>query len=558
MMTAKLHYKLDNPYAQRQREIIQKVALEAQALPLLDSGLWFHDDVRNNFYYASYLFAAAVDDSMLPEAEREQARQTAEAVLLETVLLQNRQPGTRLYGHWPLGLNPLPREAAPHELPAEIMGSLLVWFCRHYNGQLSAALRVALHTATGHIYRSGFFRKEVVHYGHHEAKYTAAKLIFGQLFGDEELRADGVASLEQTLSHIRAKGMPEYGSLPWFWHWVQAFTCAWELEADSGVQALLGEMLDYLWLVRSDFYLRGAWAGAHSRGWPHDVPADRNVLHDYVQFGDFPLNGNMPRTEYAGFLFYEAPAQAREAALNRREPVEMKKLTQKVNPGESKEQPLLHSYAYITDSYAAGGLWERVEEFDNEQLRWAYSLPVSGEGEVNRLYFFHPGEGYRAGDPRHQSAYMEVLYHKGTVLSLFPVPEGAENTVVGVLPKGDWLEQEQALYGLVRGVYFAVWLSRAYQLTSREDYMEVTAAGMPGGVAVEAIAAAEAAEKGISSLAEFAAALSARKPVFTAGAVLSAEYTALGGDLLRLEAGTDKGPTASINGKPVRWEDYKV
>ncbi len=153
---------------------------------------------------------------------------------------------------------------------------------------------------------------------------------------------------------------------------------------------------------------------------------------------------------------------------------------------------------------------------------------------------------------------MEVLYHKGTVLSVFPVPEGTENTVVGVLPKGDWLEQEQALYGLVRGVYFAVWLSRAYQLTSREDYLEVTAAGMPGGVAVEAISAAEAAEKGIGSLAEFAAALSARKPVFTAGAVLSAEYTTLGGDLLRLEAGIDKRPAASINSKPVRWEDYKV
>lgn len=560
MMTAQLHYKLDNPYAHRQREIIRKIALEAQALPLLDSGLWFHDDVRNNFYYASYLFAAAVEESLLPEEEREQARHKAEAVLLETVLLQNRQPGTRLYGHWPLGLSPLPREAAPHELPAEIMGSLLVWFCKHYNGLLSAALRVALHTATGHIYRSGFFRKEVVHYGHHEAKYTAAKLIFGQLFGDEVLRADGIASLEQTLKHIRTKGMPEYGSLPWFWHWVQAFTCAWELEEDSRVQALLGEMLDCLWEVRADFYLRGAWVGAHSRGWPHDVPADRNVLHDYVQFGDFSLTGSMPRTEYAGFLFYEAPAQARETALNRREPVEVKKLTQKVNPDDSQEQPLLHSYAYITDTYAAGGLWERVEEFDNEQLRWAYSLPVSGEGEVNRLYFFHPGEGYRTGDPRHQSPYMEVLYHKGTVLTLFPVPEGTDDTVIGVLPIGEWLEQEQALYGLVRGVYFAVWLSDTYQLTRRADYLEVTASGMPGGVVVEALTGDEAADQGIGSLAEFAAVISALKPAFVveSGGGQTVEYTALSGDLLRLEAGIDKRPVTAINGNIVSLADYKV
>lgn len=358
-MTARLSFKLDNPYALRQREIIQKVAAEALELPLKDSGLWFHNDVRNNFYYACYLFAAAVDDSLLPEAVREQARQKAETVLLETVLLQNRQPGTHLYGHWPLGLDPLPREAAPHELPVEIMGSLLIWFCKHYNSQFSAALRVAVHTAAGHIYRSGFFRKEVVHYGHHEAKYTAAKLIFGQLFGDEELRADGLESLEQTLQYIRAQGMPEYGSLPWFWHWIQAFTCAWELEEDSAVQAVLSEMLDYLWHERAAFYLRGAWVGAHSRGWPHDVPADRNVLHDYVQFGDFPLSGDMPRTEYAGFLFYEAPAGARELALDRRNAIEVKRLTQRLpretrSPSRSCIPTLILQKAMRQAAYGSG------------------------------------------------------------------------------------------------------------------------------------------------------------------------------------------------------------
>ncbi|KWX81334.1 hypothetical protein [Paenibacillus jilunlii] len=44
--------------------------------------------------------------------DREAAKHKAEAVLLAPVLRQNRQPGTRLYGHWPLGLNPLPRAAA--------------------------------------------------------------------------------------------------------------------------------------------------------------------------------------------------------------------------------------------------------------------------------------------------------------------------------------------------------------------------------------------------------------------------------------------------------------
>lgn len=51
---------IQSTYQDRQQEIIISIALEAQRRPLLESGLWFHDDVRNNFYYASYLFAAAM------------------------------------------------------------------------------------------------------------------------------------------------------------------------------------------------------------------------------------------------------------------------------------------------------------------------------------------------------------------------------------------------------------------------------------------------------------------------------------------------------------------
>lgn len=144
----------------------------------------------------------------------------------------------------------------------------------------------------------------MVTFGHHEAKYTAAKLIFGTLFADEILLEDGKQSLKDTLAYIRTKGMPEYGSLPWFWHWVQAFTCALELvpPEDTELTTSLKEMLDHLWNVRAEFYLRGAWVGAHSRGWPHDVPGDANVLHDYVQFGDFQLPERMPRTEYLRFI----------------------------------------------------------------------------------------------------------------------------------------------------------------------------------------------------------------------------------------------------------------
>lgn len=548
----------ENSCQARRNEIIYTIALEAERRPLLDSGLWFHDDVRNNFYYASYLFAAAADESLTLPFSRDDARRKAEAVLLETVLLQNRQPGTKLYGHWPLGLGQAPREALPHELPVEIMGSLMAWFCKHYSSLFSAGLRIAFHTALGHLYRSGFFRKPVVTYGHHEAKYTAAKLILGTLFEDEELREDGRVSLENTLAYIKENGMPEYGSLPWFWHWVQAFTCAWELEQDGGVKALLAEMLDHLWSIRAAFYFRGAWVGAHSRGWPHDVPGDGNVLNDYVQFGDFELPGEMPRTEYAGFLFYEAPEHARATALDRTEPAEVKRLTQKVVPEKPNPQPRLHSYGYITGEFAAGGLWERVEEFDNEQLRWAYSLPVRAEGGANQLYFFHPGQGYHEGDPRHQSPYMEVLYHKSTIISLYPVPEEEEELLIGVLPKGEWREESRALFGHADQVYFAVYLPHDYELRERADYLEVTVKGMPGGVVVEAVGSKLAAENGMGDLKEFAAAMASKAPVFILGNVLEAQYTTIKEEQLRLTVSSTGKAVATLGGERISLKDYIV
>ncbi|UUZ90394.1 hypothetical protein LJK87_31355 [Paenibacillus sp. P25] len=32
-----------------------------------------------------------------------------------------------------------------------------------------------------------------------------------------------------------------------------------------------------------------------------------------------------------------------------------------------------HTYAYVAPDYAVGGVWERREEYDNEQLRWDVS-----------------------------------------------------------------------------------------------------------------------------------------------------------------------------------------
>ncbi|MEK4040425.1 hypothetical protein NYE44_18035 [Paenibacillus sp. FSL L8-0493] len=552
---------IQSTYMERQQEIIFKIALEAEQRPLLESGLWFHDDVRNNFYYASYLFAAAVDDSFELPFDREQAKQKAQDVLLEILMLQNRQPGTELYGHWPLGLNPVPRDASPHELPVELMGNLLAYFCKRYGGALNAQLRIVLNTAFGHIYRSDFYRKPVVTFGHHEAKYTAAKLIFGTMFADEILLEDGRQSLKDTLAYIRTKGMPEYGSLPWFWHWVQAFTCALELvpPEDTELTTSLKEMLDHLWNVRAEFYLRGAWVGAHSRGWPHDVPGDANVLHDYVQFGDFQLPEMMPRTEYAGLLFYQASDEILAAAMNRQTPMEVRKITQKVVPTDPQPQPLLHSYAYITAEFAAGGMWERVEEFDNEQLRWAFSLPVSGEGGANQLYFFHPGQGYNEGDPRHQSRYMEVLYHKNVIISLFPIPQGEKNTIIGVLPQGEWKQEPNTLYGQVGETYVVIYLSHSYQLQERSRFIEVSVAGMPGGVIVEALGIKKAAECGIIGLEAFAAAMAHKERNFEVGEVLAANYINMDGESLVLSISRESElPQAQLNGIQISLDHYSV
>ncbi|ETT45840.1 hypothetical protein BSK66_19785 [Paenibacillus odorifer] len=552
---------IQSTYKERQQEIIFNIALEAEQRSLLESGLWFHDDVRNNFYYASYLFAAAVDDSFELPFDREQAKQKAQDVLLEILMLQNRQPGTELYGHWPLGLNPVPRDASPHELPVELMGNLLAYFCKRYGGALNAQLRIVLNTAFGHIYRSDFYRKPVVTFGHHEAKYTAAKLIFGTMFADEILLEDGRQSLKDTLAYIRTKGMPEYGSLPWFWHWVQAFTCALELvpPEDTELTTSIKEMLDHLWNVRAEFYLRGAWVGAHSRGWPHDVPGDANVLHDYVQFGDFQLPEMMPRTEYAGLLFYQASDEILAAAMNHQSPVEVRKITQKVVPTDPQPQPLLHSYAYITEEFAAGGMWERVEEFDNEQLRWAFSLPVSGEGGANQLYFFHPGQGYNEGDPRHQSRYMEVLYHKNVIISLFPIPQGEKNTIIGVLPQGEWKQEPNTLYGQVGETYVVIYLSHSYQLQERSRFIEVSVAGMPGGVIVEALGIMKAAECGIIGLEAFAAAMAHKERNFEVGEVLAANYTNMDGESLVLSISRESElPQAQLNGIQISLDHYSV
>ena len=106
---------------------------------------------------------------------------------------------------------------------------------------------------------------------HHEAKYTATKLIFGHRFNDKELLEDGKQSLRDTLTLLRREGMAEYGRLPWFWHWTQAFTCALELMEEPELKRELHELLDELWSLRTSYYLKGAWL--------EPTPEDGRMMH---------------------------------------------------------------------------------------------------------------------------------------------------------------------------------------------------------------------------------------------------------------------------------------
>ncbi|KOR89080.1 hypothetical protein [Paenibacillus solani] len=552
-----------NDYKKRMSLIVRNVAEQAWNKPLRSSGLWFHSDVRDNFYYASYLFAASLECEDDSQFNRQEGKQLAEEVLGRVLRLQNREPKSPMYGHWPLNLEPDPEAASPHVLPVELMGSLMVFFHHKFESDMSEGLAREFETALEHIYQGGFFRKPLTVCNHHEAKYTAAKLIFGQRFGDKELLEDGKQSLRDTLTVLRREGMAEYGCLPWFWHWTQAFTCALELAEEPELKQELHALLDELWSLRTDYYLKGAWVGAHSRGWPHDAPRDGNVLHDYVQFGDFNLSEEMPRTEFAGFLFYEAPEAKRQLALNRSEPTEVRKVVMKSVDDQMRQ---LHSYAYVTECFAAGGLWERVLEFDNEQLRWMFSLPVRSEGKANQLYFFHPGEGYNpsGSDPRHQSEWMEVLYHKNVVLALYPLPESADaggREVVGVLPEGEWLYESEALYGKVDEVYFAIHLSpgTAYDIREQSGYHLAVCRGDGIALTVEAVSVRDAEHRGIEQLKAFSQRMSKQKPDFKTDGGLEVVYTGwTTEDQLCLKHTASGSSARMINGAECTFELYSV
>lgn len=542
---------------QRQDEIIANIAQAAYKQPILSNGFLFEGDVRDNFYYASYLFAASVDPAITFEGDRNAAKAKAESVLLHLLQIQDQDPASSTYGHWPLNLRPSPQEASKNTLPVELMGSLMVYFAQRYQEQLSEALRVAFDTTLRHIYESNFYRKPLSSYGHHEAKYTAAKLIFGQRYGDAALVQDGFESLQLTRQRVNANGMTEYGGLPWFWHWVQAFTCAWHLIQDSEIRSELARMLDYLWSERATFYLGGAWVGPHARIWPHDMPKDTNVLHDYVQYGDFKLPAHMPRTEYAGFLAYEAPAQTIQTALERSSvPVEIKRQIPKQIGQSQHENDHLHSYVYITESFAMGGMWERIREFDNEQHRWDIAFPLDHVQGVNHGYFFHPDLEQPEGDLRHQSEYTEVLFHKQVIMASYDIPTDQPGYIKGCLPLGEWVETPNGLFGQVGNVYMAVYIQQAFKREVLDDRCFVTSQGRKNAVVVECVDQSHAELLGILDVHHFAQLMNDKQPTYGANNTIT--YTSVLNQALLLSGDLAQGISKLIDGEVIDFTSYTI
>ncbi|CAG7646061.1 hypothetical protein ACFQI7_23240 [Paenibacillus allorhizosphaerae] len=553
---------------------VQRLAAEhAMALPLLASGYWFHKDVRDNFYFAIHLFGYTAEGAPdWTEAKRVEGQALAVRMLQHVLKLQMQDASHPMYGHWPLNLGSDPASAKPHVLPVELMGCMLMFFYEKYREALPAELKSEISLSILHIYQSSVYRHPLKSMHHHEAKHTALKLLLGHEFGDEALLEEGIRCAQRLLQHVRTFGFKEYGCLPWHWHWIQAFTCVWDTVQDEAARAVAGELLDYLWSLRAEAYLRGTWVGPHSRIWPHDAPKDTNTPLDYIAFGDFPAPNTFPRLEGAALYTYEVSAAVRERAMAQAEPREVKRLI-RFAAEDGEVTSAAHTYTYVTRDYALGGIYERREEFDNEQLRWDVSLPLDSEpaaAGVNQLYFFHPGSKYAPGDDRHASPYGEVLFDRGASLQLWAIPEEAAgeafDSLVGCLPKGEWRFDKFGGCGKLGSVYaaFHAYGGEPVAITEKADRYSVAVSleeGRRAGIIVEVMSTDEADAQGVHNLDDWLSAVRERfsnafKPQQDS---LAVSYPSIRGKQLHLAVGNDGLLTSrNINGTGIAFDDYTI
>jgi len=547
----------------RKLEVTLLAAEKTLQLPLIKDHYWFLDDIRDNFYYAMHLYAATQDDRIQLSREREAAKRLAEMVLINSIKLQDQDSKSPMFGHWPLSLYPEPLGAEKNTLPVEFFGSLLLHFYEKYKGTFSKELHVEINNALSTIYHSNLKDRVPELFNHHETKIFVIQLMFGQFFHDDTMKNNGYYHLKALYHHLTEYGLREYGALPWLWHRIQSLTFAHDYIQDEPIKQTLTDLLNYFWKERAAFYLKGAWVGSHSRGLPHDISKDDNTLIDYIQFGDFPMPSSISRLEGAGFLSYQVPDSILELALNHDQPVEIKKQIRLFSEEEKKEREDLHHYVYITSSYAIGGMWDRTEEYLNEQHRWDISLPVEHNDTINQVYFFHPGEGYHSSmeDGRHQSSNSEVLFHKNVVCALYYDLPKKTQLIVGYLPNGEWLKDEKNLYGKVGEVYFSIHLSNPISLIEKESHLLVKSYGNTNGVVIEVLTGHEIKTLNIRNLAEFKNYMGIFKVDFgfKGGDEMVINYKTTQGESLELKYDSSREKvTRLIDDQEIIFKDYKL
>jgi hypothetical protein len=550
-----------NAYLERRAEVLHLAAEKAFQTPLLTSGFWRHEDLRDNVYLALHGMVHLYEYN--PKRFNRMAEfKRCENVLHQALQLQNIDSNCEMYGHWPLRLADNPADSEWNILPVELMGCLLILFAEKYPAILTDGLTTKLRASIQHIYLSKFYIQPLTHFGHHEAKHTAMKLLLGHIYSDHELLNRGHADLKQLIAHLHKNGFREYGALPWFWHWVQAFICAWEVVKVDEINTSLEEMLDVLWRERGLFYLQGAWAGPHSRALEHDVPEDQNVLHDYIQFGDFKLPNAIPRLEGAGLHHYHISEARRSLAIENKHAAELKKKI--ILSADSSDSPkALHTYLYKTQDYAIGGMWERTEEYMNEQHRWDITLPLRDGG--NQAYFFLPILDSSEGDARHAHVNGgHILFHKNAVVLAYPAAKIDEavkaQTLVGFLPSGAWTFDETSGYGSIDNVYICFHLLQPFKVRETENGMLVTSEGLTQAVAMEVLSVEEASALDITSFEKFkkAAAAAELRDLSTINAA-NLEKETLSGTKLKLTwDATGNLKNRTVNERAVVFEDYSV
>ncbi len=560
----------------RRKAVVQLAADKALELPLLPSGFWFHQDIRENFYYAIHLFAYCNDQDFACEwndDKHETARKLSLDMIRKILALQVTDSDDAMYGHWPLFLGNHPSEAKANPLTFEIIGCLLVLFYKKYGNELPSHVKKDCYLAIVHLYKSNIYRQPLKYMVHHGAKHTALKLLLGSFFHDQELMDEGIKCAKQLRSHIEKFGFKEYGSLPWFWHWIQAFSCVWEVVENSEARNVISDLLDFLWGYRAGYYLKGTWVGPHSRQTLHDVPKDNNPLLDYIQFGDFPLAEEIPRLEGSALLFYEVSDDIVKRAINRTKPVETKRKIQVANADEIVAAEL-HTYVWIDPEFAVGGIWERVNEYENEQHRWDITFPLTQENienGVNQAFFFHPCEKDNPNDVRHTSNMGEVMYHKDTVMQLWSIPRNDKESyqgIIGCIPLGEWKFEASSGYGRIGNAYVSFQLMNEYRIEETNERILIKSpfSSNWNGVIMEGISSRDAAELGIHDLESFSAVIKEKSNSgFTTANLntghvekVSVSYTSWRNDSLYFSMDRQGRCERFLDKQPVSFHDYKI